>query len=370
VGRKFVSQKKQTKDEMFDALVKNAIDFLDSSLDDLDKRPKNSIVDFYTSIELFLKAVLMSEHWTLIISKPETANLDSFRVGDFHSLSLSDSTKRLKTILSEPLDQKIVENFKAMGEHRNQIVHFAHTNYTDLSATKAAIVVEQWTSWHYLHELLTVKWKDIFNKYLPEFERIHKRMMLQADFIKARFSELKPKIEIEAKSGKTVIDCEHCDMASGIVSEAHTWGNDYLCMVCGVQDTAVISTNALLSCRNCGKDFEFFQKDITSCPHCGDKLDTNKLIDLCEKEYAEGDAWCEEEMQPHIASCHECQNERPSVFYIDGHWSCVSCFDRGWKAISCPHCDEFVTGDMETIKYVACFKCEDRVRAELKADGF
>ena len=48
MGRKFISQKKQTKEELFDSLVKNAIDFLDSSLDDLEKRPKNSIVDFYT----------------------------------------------------------------------------------------------------------------------------------------------------------------------------------------------------------------------------------------------------------------------------------------------------------------------------------
>ena len=39
----------------------------------------------------------------------------------------------------------------------------------------------------------------------------------------------------------------------------------------------------------------------------------------------------------------------------------MSCFDRGWGAISCPNCDEFVTGDMETIEYYACHKCEDEV---------
>ena len=90
MGHKFISQKKQNKEEMFDALVKNAIDFLDSSLDDLNKRPKNSIVDFYSSVELFLKARLMHEHWTLILSRPELANLDSFQVGDFHSVFLDD----------------------------------------------------------------------------------------------------------------------------------------------------------------------------------------------------------------------------------------------------------------------------------------
>ena len=101
MGQKFISQKKQTKEELFDALVKNAIDFLDSSLDDLEIRPKNSIVDFYTSIELFLKARLMTEHWTLILSKPENANIDNFRIGDFHSIFLEEAIKRLKSILNE-----------------------------------------------------------------------------------------------------------------------------------------------------------------------------------------------------------------------------------------------------------------------------
>lgn len=70
-----ISQKKQTKEEMFNAVVRNAIDFVNSSLDNLDKRPKNGIVDFYTAIELFLKAKLMEEHWTLIIGKPAEAKL-------------------------------------------------------------------------------------------------------------------------------------------------------------------------------------------------------------------------------------------------------------------------------------------------------
>ncbi|PTB33469.1 hypothetical protein [Photobacterium phosphoreum] len=53
--------------------------------------------------------------------------------------------------------------FKALGEHRNQIVHFAHTNYQDIDATKVSVVVEQWSAWHYLHELIVTTWPPIFD---------------------------------------------------------------------------------------------------------------------------------------------------------------------------------------------------------------
>lgn len=311
----------------------------------------------------------MCEHWTLIISKPETENIDSFRVGDFHSVFLEDAVKRLKFILGEHLEQTTIDNFKALGEHRNQIVHFAHSNYPDLSASKAKVVVEQWSSWHHLHSLLTVRWKDVFVAYQEEFSRIHDRMMQQKDFILARYEELKQKIDQEKKSGKKVVDCQNCAMHSAVVSKEHKWGLDYSCVVCGVSDTAIATTNETLECPNCQNSFKFFDKGLNACPHCGTEIDTAMLIDLCEDKYTQGDDWWEEGA-PYIAGCHMCQNERPSVFYIDGLWSCVSCFDRGWQAISCHHCGEFVTGDMETIKHFACYKCEDEAREALRSDRF
>lgn len=189
MSRKFISQEQRTIEELFDALVKNAIDFLGSSLDDLEKRPKNSIVDFYTSIELFLKARLMTEHWALILNKPENANFDRFRVGDFHSVFLGEAIKRLKSIAGESLDQSTEENFKKLGEHRNQIVHFAHSDYPNIEAAKASVVVEQWESWHQLHILLTEKWKNIFSPYQQDIDLIHQRMMQQVEFIEVRYKK-------------------------------------------------------------------------------------------------------------------------------------------------------------------------------------
>ncbi|GAB7444816.1 TPA: hypothetical protein QH312_003446 [Enterobacter chengduensis] len=358
MARTYVQQKPQTNEQLFNALVLNAVDFLDASIDNLDHRPKNSMVDFYTAIELFLKARLMLEHWTLILEEPGNAQIQKFSIGDFKSVYLDGSVKRLKDILNIKLDEKIIKNFKALGEHRNQIVHFAHTEYSSLQANKAGVVAQQWTSWHHLYNLLSVDWKVQFEDYQKDFARIHKKMLTQKKFLDARFDELSGKIEILKKRGIKVVNCSQCGLDAGEVKETKKWGDEYECLVCESHDVELLKVNDTLDCPSCKKPFEFFNPEIKSCPSCGYEINTNILIKLCKGKYTRGDDWWEPGGD-YIAGCHECKHTPNSVFHIDGQWSCVSCFDRGWNAISCPHCDEYVTGDMDTIKFFACHKCAD-----------
>lgn len=364
MARRGLKQDRRTKEELFDALVRNALGFVNTSIGHLQHNPKNAIVDLYTAIELFLKARLMKEHWTLMLSKPETGDLQNLAVGDFLSVYLDDALKRIESILGEKIDKGASENFKALGEHRNQIVHFAHSGMDNPGKTQAGMIAEAWASWHYLHALLAGPWAAIFQPYSAELQVLNRRMMRQGEFIKTRFEILKPQLEIQEKRGKQVVPCGHCHMPAAIVGETHSWGADYTCMVCEVDDTAVEECHAELPCPSCSAPLKFFQKDLHACPRCGQAVDTDILIDLCSKHFTEGDAWCDED-QVNIASCHKCEHPQPSVFFIDGMWSCVSCFDRGWRAITCERCDEFVTGDVERIQYFACHKCESQVRQEL-----
>lgn len=357
MARKYLQQKRQSKEQLFDALVKNAMDFVESALESLDRRPKNAIVELYTAIELFLKARLMAEHWTLIIGKPEAASLQTFGLGDFQSVYLDDSAKRLKEIVGEPLDEKALTNFRGLGEHRNQIVHFAHSDYPNAPGERAGVVVELWASWHYLHKLLTQTWTQTFSAYQGEIIRLHGRMMSQVDFIQARFQEVEPQINELAKQGGAFVRCNHCRTAAGKVEAVHKWGSDYRCLVCDSTGLAIKPTDATVPCNLCGTPLRILDKELVACPTCGQALDADKRISLCQAVYREGDDWWEDGA-PHIAECHMCRHHRPSVFYVDGLWSCVSCFDRGWQAVTCPHCGEFVTGDMEAIKHACCFKCE------------
>lgn len=364
MGRRWLKQERRTKEELFDALVRNALGFVNSSIDHLQNKPKNAIVDLYTAVELFLKARLMKEHWTLMLSKPETGDLQNLAVGDFLSVYLDDALNRIPSILGEKIDKNASDNFKALGEHRNQIVHFAHSGMDNPSKTQAGVIAEAWASWHYLHALLTGLWEGVFQPYAVELQVLNQRMMRQGEFIKTRFEILKPQIKIQEKKGKKLVPCGHCHMPAAIVGETHSWGTDYTCMVCGVDDTAVEECNAELPCPTCNAPFKFFQKGLNACPNCGHDITTDVLTNLCAEHYPQGDDWCEEG-QEHIASCHKCEHPQPSVFFIDGMWSCVSCFDRGWGAVACERCDEFVTGDMERIQYFACHKCEPQVREQM-----
>ena len=80
--------------EFFDSLVSNGIDFLNRSVTDLKKRPKYSVINFCVGLEIFLKTRLIKEHWALVVTKPETAIIEQFRAGDFHSVSMEDAIRR------------------------------------------------------------------------------------------------------------------------------------------------------------------------------------------------------------------------------------------------------------------------------------
>src|SRR5262245_51295689 len=93
-------------DELFSSLVKNAIDFARKSISEIRRSPKYSMIHFCAALELFLKARLLQEHWSLVVSRPEGASLLRYRAGDFHSVSMGEALKRLRNIANEPFQRR------------------------------------------------------------------------------------------------------------------------------------------------------------------------------------------------------------------------------------------------------------------------
>jgi len=87
------------KDKLFDSLMTNAFDFLSKSIEEFDENPKYSLVNFYSAIELLLKARLLYDHWSMVVAKGSDLNYDSFIKGDFQSVTSKDSIYRLRNAL-------------------------------------------------------------------------------------------------------------------------------------------------------------------------------------------------------------------------------------------------------------------------------
>lgn len=98
----------------------------------------------YAGVELFLKARLLAEHWTLVIAKPQEADLAKFLKGDFQSVTLDDAAKRLDKIVRSGLTPTEVEQVRSLGRHRNQMMHFYHDNTGPAGeALRREVAVEQ-----------------------------------------------------------------------------------------------------------------------------------------------------------------------------------------------------------------------------------
>lgn len=355
-----IKQKRNDIDGWFDAVVTNGILFLDSSVSNLSTSPKSSLIDLYTAIELFFKARLMKEHWSLIISKPESAIKQKFESGDFHSVYLDQANNRLKNICGENIKQEAIDNFKALGNHRNQIVHFAHTEF---SGKETKIIIEHWVSWFHLHELLTNNWADIFASYQVSIDKIDAKVKLNHEFLKAKFDLIQAKIEIEKKKGSCIVCCPSCRLESAKVLKSHGWGEDVECLVCDVKDLKLKKITTSIPCSNCNEGVEYFVVKDHKCISCHTELTSEYALEKYTEIYKNQDpeARYNDGVDP-LAYCHDCQSEEPTVLSLEGMWVCVRCEDRGWTALDCEHCDSFVTGDVQAIQYLACHRCEDDVR--------
>ena len=100
------------QDELLEQLVENAIDFLKRSHLEFEANDlKHSVIHFYSAVELLLKARLMSEHWTLVISGRNELDAGKFLSGDFNSVTLMEANNRLSKVVGAGLSEKQLAAF-------------------------------------------------------------------------------------------------------------------------------------------------------------------------------------------------------------------------------------------------------------------
>lgn len=192
-------------DPLFGSLVKNAIDFLRKSVDELEKDPKYSVIHFFAAIELFLKARLLAKNWTLILAdmskvkNEEKAILEKFKEGNVSTVGLEDAIKRLKRECELEISPSAKKYFRTIKKHRNKLVHFFHPEYhkDPPYGTYHEIVPEQLSAWYHLNTLLMDEWEELFEEYADEIHELDSMIMANKKYLSAKYDELKPDIEKE-----------------------------------------------------------------------------------------------------------------------------------------------------------------------------
>lgn len=347
----------------FRLLIENAVDFLNQAADGLEKNPKHSVIHFYTAVELLLKARLVREHWSLVVSiHPDWKK---FLDGDFVSVSFEEICERLDKIVGSALSVTAKEKFNKIRIHRNKMVHFYHqAKMVDLPVRDVRsfrrvpsirnmktieIAVEQFGAWRELQMLMTDVWRKEFSEWQNDFNEIEEKLKIYKPYLEQKFSSLKTEIAAMKKQGIVLRNCHSCSFKSAqdvspVSGLVHT-----KCLVCGGEDKYLI-----FECPECGAKGELREGGAYKCEKCEAQFDEEALAEAINEDPATTDNYYD---HPLPANCGCCDGYHTVVSYQE-KYLCVSCLDCVDELYYCAWCNEANTGDMEDSHYQGCGHCD------------
>lgn len=340
------------KNVVFDNLADNAFNFLDKARQEFESEPKYSVIHFYAALELFLKARLLHEHWTLILTKPETADLLKFQKGDFHSVSLTEAQRRLTSTVQQGLTNDEFNCFRGLGDHRNRMVHFFHPDQHAKRSEIEAIVSQQCCAWFYLHRILTQRWKGVFAGYHKRIAAYDQAMREQRQYLATKFEQLKPDIDIAIAKGSTFHVCPSCDHCSLEEDASDTPVLGFKCRVCDFTANGV-----RIKCPTCNAENTLIGEPWHRCHECDHSISNDYVKNVLSDWYV-----CTKDNMDdlHEASCRECQSHLSVVLLQNDTWMCSNCFtlyEPGDIGV-CEWCNEPTTEALENSYWAGCEFCE------------
>lgn len=350
------SYKEQEK--MLKHLVGNAIDFLSKSISELQQYPKYSVINFHSAIELFLKARLMAEHWSLIVSPKREPDWIEFQQGKFLSVTLEESTQRLDKIAQSGLSSKQIDAFRSVSKHRNQMVHFFHEAETSAADERRVrgIVKEQLKAWYFLHDLLLGQWKSVFEEWSTQISDIDVKLREHHEFLKVVFDELKPAIAELENKGYEFQKCPSC----GFTAEQHDIELNELylseCLVCGLKENCI-----RVACKECDDGILLFHGEPSAtCSSCDEEHGGNTLleefVDDTEAYLAAKDGGD----YPFPINCGECCGYETVVEVGENEFLCTECFAVTDSYGVCEWCNDESTNLSEGTMWSGCEFCDGR----------
>lgn len=338
-------------DKVFDSLVDNAFDFLTRAVDEFQDAPKYSVIHFVSSVELLLKAKLIKQKLSLVLSEPYDIAPDKFLAGDFKSASLKDCCKRIEINQGKGIDKDTYDCFCALANHRNRIIHFYHGGLDGGESERVEIVAEQARAWFYLHRLLE-KWGGDFREHSARIKQADKAMHRHKSYLAEKFSLVSSEISHAGNRGALVVECPACNFCAALTFDEGEGVFQATCLVC--QHSCV---GVSFCCDSCENMLSFVNEGWGECSSCSRKYEPSDLADVLFDSVG---AYCA------VSTGAEAYNDICcgvcSSHYVvrrpDDTFFCCACFDQcngGWQ---CDWCGVWSTSNPSDDYVPSCDSCE------------
>lgn len=338
--------------DIADALTRNAFDFLTKAIEEFDTAPKYSVIHFCAAIEMLLKGRLMQEHWSLIVGKPEQANLAKFIAGDFVSVTLEETRNRLRDIVDQDISDEAFNSFRTLATHRNKMIHFFHAGIEDDKQAKAQIEAEHCRAWFHLHRLLE-QWDGYFHHFRKEIASADRTMKRHRKYLSAKFKALKSELAAARKSGTNLQACNACGFKGAIPGELDSEISTVRCRVCDHTETQV-----QIDCPHCSEFIVIAGEGWGTCEYCIGKIEPEHLREALTDQGAVHIAIKDGDDSWGPINCGSCEGYHTVVQREGDIYFCANCFDFTDHVETCGWCNELNTGDMEASYWAGCTACD------------
>ncbi len=359
--------------EILNSVLINAIDFLNKSADEFENNTKYSIINFFCAIELFLKARLIAEHWSLIVGKKP--NLSNFKDGTSSTLQFDELIYVLKNAFDEPqIHEDDIKAFDEIRKERNRLIHFYHDinkcKKEDLKEIKTKLAIQILKAWYRLRSLLSF-WDNIYkdnDRVINSIIRFEAKIVQLKNYYNIRYEAIKNDIQKDkSKNNVEYRTCNNCKKESLRITNSHIKDIFYAnCVVCGqVFKERMIE----IECPNCNKISKLNVYDLKySCDinlNCGHKINFNDFLACVKQKYNDNsrnilDTLDFSDKQEDIINCAYC-GTRNSVAYINGVFTCTNCGAGSVSVRSCSWCNELqLGGDLRNSYLEGCEFCQGR----------
>ncbi|MGK4353114.1 hsdR [Enterobacter sichuanensis] len=335
------------------ALINNGLDFLDQAREELEaSKPKPSLVSFWTAVEILLKVPLAHEHWSLVCSRKYPLKKQTYRDGDFQSVSYDETRALLRDVLEKPLSDDTHNIFDKVRKHRNRLVHFFHPDFTDSQMKQ--ILNEQADAWFRLNQLIRKDWRHIYGEDLFYKVSLDENRMLRTSrfYIDAKYRSLGDKLEELRQQGDKITKCRVCEKKAGIHS---ILGSDNK------------HKRHEVDCLVCGYVTDLYLEVI--CPQCSDRQrieedgETDFTCTECHHTLSRYDLLDESTLSPEEAliaggpiDCADCDGHQ-TVCEFGGTLLCTKCLALHDSAGICEHCGAHSTFVYDNSGLFGCGLC-------------